>query len=204
MISSLSSLGYPIRDTKATTLLYNNNKACIKWCHNMTTKGNRHIEQCKNAVQEWVADSTLTVLHVSGKTNTANIFTKEMRGGANFQCLRDSLMCHSIDYNKRLHSSVDSSPTLAQTVQYIKPSCPGLLKVLLSHRCFCIPEANSCLSILSCITSSLPLQALMSDPMGRGSGGSIPPPFFYSGGKIKIRGAKKERKKLPKKRRTTD
>ncbi len=27
----------------------------------------------------------------------------------------------------------------------------------------------------------------------RGSGGSIPPPFFYSGGKIKIRGAKIER-----------
>ncbi len=45
-----------------------------------------------------------------------------------------------------------------------------------------------------------------SDPyaIGRGSGGSIPPPFFYSGGKIKIQGAKKERKKLPKNRQTMD
>ncbi len=66
----------------------------------MTTKGNIcHIEQRENAALEWVADSTLTVLHVSGKINTANIFTKEMRNGANFQCLRDSLMCHSSNYN---------------------------------------------------------------------------------------------------------
>ncbi len=47
------------------------------------TKGNCHIEQCKNAVCEWVADGTLTVLHVSRKTNIANIFTKEMRDGTN-------------------------------------------------------------------------------------------------------------------------
>jgi hypothetical protein len=50
----------------------------------MTTKGNCHIEQRENAVWELVADSTLTVLHVSGKTNIADIFTKEMRTGANF------------------------------------------------------------------------------------------------------------------------
>jgi hypothetical protein len=137
----------------------------------MTTKSDCHIEQCENAVQECVANGTLTVLHVSGKTNIANIFTKEMCNGANFQHLRDSLMCLSSNYNKRFHSSADSSPVLAQTVQYIKPSCPGLLKVLLSHRCFCILEAISCLSssghhLLSRITSTLPLQALMSNPMG--------------------------------------
>jgi hypothetical protein len=84
MIFSLSSLGYPIRNTNTATPLYNYNKACIKWCHNMTTKGNCHIEQCENAVQEWVANGTLTVSHVSGKTNIADIFTKEMHNGANF------------------------------------------------------------------------------------------------------------------------
>jgi hypothetical protein len=50
----------------------------------MTTKGNCHIEQWENAVRELVADSTLTVLHVSEKSNIANIFLKEMRTGANF------------------------------------------------------------------------------------------------------------------------
>jgi hypothetical protein len=50
----------------------------------MTTKGNCHVEQCENAVQEWVVDGALTVLYVSRKTNIANIFTKNMRNGANF------------------------------------------------------------------------------------------------------------------------
>ncbi len=40
MISSLSNLGYPIHDANSPTPLYNNNNACVKWCHNMTTKGN--------------------------------------------------------------------------------------------------------------------------------------------------------------------
>jgi hypothetical protein len=50
----------------------------------MTAKGNCQIKQRENAVWEWVADGTLTVLHVSGKTNIPDIFTKEMRNGANF------------------------------------------------------------------------------------------------------------------------
>jgi hypothetical protein len=77
----------------------------------MTTKGNCHIKQRENAVWEWVADGTLTVLHVSGKTNIADINTKEMHNGADFGC-RDSLMCRSSNYNKHFHSSVNGSPVL--------------------------------------------------------------------------------------------
>jgi hypothetical protein len=84
MISHLSSIGYPIKDTDAPTPLFNDNKACIQWCRNMTSKGNRHIELKENSVQEWVKDRTITVTHVAGKCNPSNIFTKEMRGGANF------------------------------------------------------------------------------------------------------------------------
>jgi hypothetical protein len=40
IISSLSSLGYPITNAEVPTPLYNNNDACVKWCHNRTTKGN--------------------------------------------------------------------------------------------------------------------------------------------------------------------
>ncbi len=103
MISSLLSLGYPICNTDMATPLYNNNDACVKWCHNMTTKGNRHIENRKNAVHEWVANGTLTILHVNGKTNIAVIFTKEMHDGAIFCRLCKSLMCPSSDYNRHFH-----------------------------------------------------------------------------------------------------
>jgi hypothetical protein len=50
MISSLLSLGYPITDAEVPTPLYNDNDACVKWCHNMTTKGNRHIENKEHSV----------------------------------------------------------------------------------------------------------------------------------------------------------
>jgi hypothetical protein len=172
MISSLLSLGYPTHITDMATPLYNDNDTCVKWCHNITTKGNRHIENHKNTVCELVFDGTLTILHVNSKTNIADIFTKEMRNGTNFYRLCDSLMCHLSDYNRRVHISIESpSPVLAQMAYYIAPPHPSLLKVLASHVSFCIPVAISCLlasgrHILSCITSSLPLQALMSDPMG--------------------------------------
>jgi hypothetical protein len=74
MISSPSSLGYPIRNTETVAPLYNDNRACMKWCHNMTTKGNCHIKQRESAVGEWVANSTLTVLHVSGKNKYCGHF----------------------------------------------------------------------------------------------------------------------------------
>jgi hypothetical protein len=49
MIEHLSSLGYPITNAIRPTILYNDNNPCVKWCHNMTTKGNRHIKNRKNA-----------------------------------------------------------------------------------------------------------------------------------------------------------
>jgi hypothetical protein len=172
MILSLSSLGYPISNADLATPLYNDNDACVKWCHNMTTKGNSHIKNWENSVHEWVAYGTLTVSHVNGKTNIADIFTKEMRNSANFRCLCDALMCCARDYNKHFHFSHNiPSSIAAQTVHYIAPSHPGLLEVLASHVSFRLPDAISCFSAsgcyqLSCITSSFPLQALMSNTMG--------------------------------------
>jgi hypothetical protein len=52
MIFSLSNLGYPINDTALPTPLYNDNNACVKWCHNMTTKGNCHIENHENSTRK--------------------------------------------------------------------------------------------------------------------------------------------------------
>jgi hypothetical protein len=87
MIFHLASLGYPINDATMVTPLYNDNKACVKWGHNLTTKGDRHIKHCKNATCKWVVDGSITVTHVIGKCNPSNTFTKEMRNGAHFQHL---------------------------------------------------------------------------------------------------------------------
>ncbi len=84
MISEISNGGYPINDAAFPTPLYNDNDACVKWCHNMTSKSNCHIELKENVMCEWVKDGAITVDHISGKCNPSDIFTKEMRDGANF------------------------------------------------------------------------------------------------------------------------
>jgi hypothetical protein len=73
---SISDSGLSIRDADAPTVLFNDNDACVKWSHKMTLKTARHIELQENSVREWVQDKMLKVLHVAGKTNLADVFTK--------------------------------------------------------------------------------------------------------------------------------
>jgi hypothetical protein len=100
---SASESGHTLTDPDSPTLLYNDNDACVKWSYNMTSKAAHHIELRKNSVWEWVQDKTLKVLHVAGKLNLANIFTKGMSDGTHFCCLHDSFMSRPSDF---LHNSV--------------------------------------------------------------------------------------------------
>ena len=93
LAESVRLSGFDITDTLAPSPLYNDNAACIQWSHNMTSKKIRHMELQENSVREWVQDKVLNVLHVPGRVNPADIFTKEMRDGAHFRRLHDSFMC---------------------------------------------------------------------------------------------------------------
>jgi hypothetical protein len=154
-ILHLASLGYPITDANQPSPLYNDNEACVKWCHNLTTKGNRHIEIRENATREWVADKTISVEHVSGRCNPSDIFTKEMRDGTNFRRLRDSFMSRASTFLKGIHNSLHSlssqpikhsQETVAQVAHYVPFPQPGLIDILISNRSFQSPDALSCLS----------------------------------------------------------
>jgi hypothetical protein len=151
MIYGLSNLGFPITDCASATPLYNDNDACIKWCHNMTTKGNRHIENRENSTWEWVADGTISVSHVSGKCYISDIFTKEMRDSANFRRLRDSFMCRSSTFLKSVLPIASNSPSspvqvLAQSASSVPSSRPGLLDVLIAYPHLGVSSALSCVS----------------------------------------------------------
>jgi hypothetical protein len=98
LAESVRSSWFDISDALNPSPLYNDNAACIQWSHNMTSKKIRHMELRKNSVREWVENKTLNVLHVSGRINPADIFTKEMRDGAHFRRLRDSFMCRLSDF----------------------------------------------------------------------------------------------------------
>ena len=66
--------------------------ACVQWSHNKTTKSIRHIQIRENAVRESVQDGTVIVLHVAGKLNPADIFTKEDKDTTHFIIIRDTLV----------------------------------------------------------------------------------------------------------------
>jgi len=152
LILHLKSLSYPIDDTDVATHLYNDNDACVKWCHNLTTKGNHHIEHRENVTREWVEDGSISVSHVNGKCNPSDILTKEMRDSANFRRLRDSFMSRASNFLRRIFNSLyplstATSEYVAQHANYVTPSRPGILDVLISQPSFCTPVLISCFSV---------------------------------------------------------
>jgi len=75
-----------------TNIVYNDNNACVQWSKNTTTKGLRHIQMRENRVRENILSKFVTICHVDGKINIADIFTKEMKDTTHFVELRDLFM----------------------------------------------------------------------------------------------------------------
>jgi hypothetical protein len=48
----------------------------------------------ENHVRENLANNFVTIQHIDGKINLADIFTKEMKDVGHFVELRDLIMCH--------------------------------------------------------------------------------------------------------------
>jgi hypothetical protein len=76
-----------------TMVIFNDNKACVQWSKNATTKGLRHIQMRENQVRENVMSKFVSIQHIDGKLNLADIFTKEMKDVAHYVELRDLFMC---------------------------------------------------------------------------------------------------------------
>jgi hypothetical protein len=83
-----------VRDTfmPGITTILNDNNACVNWSKRCTTKGLRHIQMKENHVRENVEKKFISVQHVGGKVNLADLFTKEMKDTAHFVELRDLMM----------------------------------------------------------------------------------------------------------------
>ena len=72
--------------------IYNNNMACIHWSRNSTSKNIRHLQILDNAIRESVQDNTIRIVHIDGKVNPADIFTKEEKDASHFILLRNKLL----------------------------------------------------------------------------------------------------------------
>ena len=72
--------------------IYNDNSACVCWSKATTTKGLRHIQMRENAIREAVLNDFVTVTHIMGKVNLADLFTKEDKDVSHFQQTRNIMM----------------------------------------------------------------------------------------------------------------
>ena len=116
LAEGMLDIGYVLSDLDEATVVYNDNEGCVNWAHNMTSKQIRHMSLRDNRVREWVQeDQSLDVVHIAGKLNLADIFTKEMKDGAQFRRLRDAFMSsHSkfiddaLESLRRSYSSADN------------------------------------------------------------------------------------------------
>ncbi len=81
------------------TTIYNDNAACVLWSKATTTKGLRHIQIRENAIREAIASDFISVQHIEGKVNLADLFTKEDRDAEHFINVRNQIMTSLEDFS---------------------------------------------------------------------------------------------------------
>ena len=74
------------------TPIYNDNMACVHWCHNKSNRSMRHIQIRENLVRETIQNDTVSVTHVRGKINPADLLTKEQKDTTHFIQLRNFIL----------------------------------------------------------------------------------------------------------------
>lgn len=90
-------------DTKPTTV-HNDNQGCVDWCKTTTTSGMKHLDLRGNAVRESIQLGELSIHHIPGVINCADIFTKELKDASHFCLLRDSFMMDRSNFDRLDHS----------------------------------------------------------------------------------------------------
>ena len=93
LVQTLEFLGVKDVFMPSTNTVYNDNMACVNWSKCTTTKGLCHVQMKENRVWESILSKFVSIKHIDGKINLADIFTKEMRDTSHFVELRDLFMC---------------------------------------------------------------------------------------------------------------
>ncbi len=93
LVQILDFLGVKHLFMPSVNIIYNDNKACVDWSKACTTNGLCHIQMRENRIREDVLTNFVSIQHIDGKHNFADIFTKEMKDTGHFVELRDLMMC---------------------------------------------------------------------------------------------------------------
>jgi hypothetical protein len=93
-----------LTDDATATSIHNDNQGCVDWCKTTTTSGMKHLDLRGNAVRESIHMGELSIHHIPGVINCADIFTKELKDASQFCLLRDSFMMDRSIFDKLNHS----------------------------------------------------------------------------------------------------
>ena len=108
--------------------IHNDNQASILWAKSTTTKGLRHMTIRENATRESIDNNFISIHHIKGDINIADIFTKEMRDTSRFIMLRDLIVSQpkpKILNNKIVVDSLtESRGVLERTCAHTNNSSP--------------------------------------------------------------------------------
>ncbi len=74
--------------------VYNDNHGSVDWSNSFSTKGMRHVNIWENAVREARLLNEVSISHIAGSTNPADLFTKEFKSDVTFRSLRDLLLSY--------------------------------------------------------------------------------------------------------------
>ena len=113
------------------TTIYNDNQACVDWSSALTNKGTKHINLRENSIREAQQSNSTFLTHIPGGINASDIFTKEIKDGAHYRRLRDSMMVSKANF-LRHHHTVPEHLTDRSHLPYYSirssstPSCPHL------------------------------------------------------------------------------
>jgi hypothetical protein len=94
LVQIINFLGVKDIFMPSVNTIFNDNQACVNWSKQCTSKGLRHIQMKENRVSETIEFKFIvSVCHINGKLNIADIFTKEMKDVGHFVTLHNLSMC---------------------------------------------------------------------------------------------------------------
>ncbi len=79
-------------DSSSPTPVYNDNCGSVDWSNSSSTKGMRHVNIHENAIHEARLFNDVSILHIPGTANPADLFTKEFKSDVTFRSLRSLIL----------------------------------------------------------------------------------------------------------------
>jgi hypothetical protein len=118
----LDELG--LLDSSTSTPIFNDSCGVIDWAHTSSTKGLRHLNIRENCVRESIQMNEVSVSHIVGTKNPADLFSKEFKSDVLFRTLLGLLLLYPSTFTSFGVSPLDGVVSLVYRV------------VQESHRCY--------------------------------------------------------------------